>query len=109
MSLNVSARPSARENSLAWALPVLLVVGFVLRLLFIGNDGFKNDVQTFEAWALSLSSHGFAKFYATAGFADYPPGYFYILAAVGNFWNAFFRVSDGGHFVVLKALVKLPA
>ena len=44
-----------------------------------------------------------------AGFADYPPGYFYVLAVVGQLWETFFKGSDGGHYVVLRALVKLPA
>ncbi|MGA8534418.1 MAG: glycosyltransferase 87 family protein, partial [Candidatus Tumulicola sp.] len=98
-----------RESSPAWALPVLVVAGLALRLVFIGNEGFKTDVQTFESWAISLAEHGYAKFYGSTGFADYPPGYFYILGIVGQIWEALFKSSDGGHYVVLKALVKLPA
>ena len=56
------------------------VAGLVVRLLFIDNEGFKTDVATYEAWAIALAQHGFATFYSTIGFADYPPGYFYILA-----------------------------
>lgn len=106
--MNADTRTTAREAS-AWALPLLLVAGLLLRLLFIGNEGFKTDVQTFEAWALSLVGHGFGKFYGSSGFADYPPGYFYILGVVGWIWEALFKGVDGGHDVVLKALVKLPA
>jgi dolichyl-phosphate-mannose--protein O-mannosyl transferase/Gpi18-like mannosyltransferase len=95
-------------GSLSWALPALLVVGFLIRLAFIGNEGFKTDVGTFEAWALSLADKGFANFYGNAGFADYPPGYFYILAVVGHLWEWLFKPFDGG-FVILRALVKLPA
>jgi dolichyl-phosphate-mannose--protein O-mannosyl transferase len=90
-------------------LPALLVGGFVLRLLFIGNEGFKNDVETFVAWSLALADRGFGQFYSTAGFADYPPGYFYILAVIGWFWDLAFKASDGGHYVVIRVLVKLPA
>jgi dolichyl-phosphate-mannose--protein O-mannosyl transferase len=99
----------ARERSLVWWLPLLVIAGLMLRLVFIGNEGFKNDVQTFESWALSLAEHGFANFYSNAGFADYPPGYFYVLAIVGHIWEALFRAGDGGHYVILKALIKLPA
>ncbi|HTA38451.1 MAG TPA: phospholipid carrier-dependent glycosyltransferase, partial [Candidatus Acidoferrales bacterium] len=35
--------------------------------------------------------------------------YFYILGIFGWIWEAFFKTSDAGHFVVLKTLVKLPA
>ncbi len=93
---------------MAWALPALLLVGLVVRLLFINNEGFKTDVSTYTAWALGLSQHGFSTFYSTIGFADYPPGYFYILAAVGHFWHLFFAAHDRG-FGLLRDFVKLPA
>ncbi len=109
MSTNASTRAAARETgSLTWALPVLLVAGFLIRLAFIGNEGFKTDVGTFEAWAISLAEKGFGNFYGNAGFADYPPGYFYILAAVGHLWESLFRPYDSG-LTLLRALVKMPA
>ncbi len=101
-------RAPARQGSLAWALPALLLLGLVVRLFFIGNEGFKTDVNTYVAWALGLSQHGFASFYSRIGFADYPPGYFYILAAVGHLWRLFFAAHDPG-YAVLRNLVKLPA
>ena len=108
MNINGTARAGARQGSLAWALPALLLVGLVVRLLFINNEGFKTDVSTYTAWALGLSQHGFSTFYSTIGFADYPPGYFYILAAVGHFWHLFFAAHDRG-FGLLRDFVKLPA
>ncbi|MBV8148181.1 MAG: hypothetical protein JO092_03730, partial [Candidatus Eremiobacteraeota bacterium] len=108
MNIDAPTRPYARENTTAWALPVLILLGLVARVLFIGNEGFRTDVSSFEAWALSLVQHGFANFYATAGFADYPPGYFYILAALGAFYNAVIAGHDPTGFF-FKALVKLPA
>jgi len=60
-------------------LGALLCLGFVLRLSFLSNEGFKNDIAAFESWALSLASMPFSAFYGKAGFADYPPGYFYVL------------------------------
>ncbi len=89
-------------------LPALLVVGLVVRLLFINNEGFRTDVDTYIAWALHLSQQGLGEFYSTIGFADYPPGYFYILAAVGHFWRLFFAAHDAG-YAVLHDLVKVPA
>src|SRR5580698_7751413 len=89
-------------------LPALLVVGLVVRLVFINNEGFETDVDTYIAWALHLSQQGFRNFYSTIGFADYPPGYFYTLAAVGHFWRLFFAAHDPG-YAVLRDLVKVPA
>jgi Gpi18-like mannosyltransferase len=108
VNVNGSARVPARQGSLAWALPALLLIGLVVRLFFIGNEGFKTDVTTYTAWALGLSSHGFSTFYSTIGFVDYPPGYFYILAAIGHVWHLFFSAHDPG-FGILRGMVKLPA
>ena len=108
MNANSTAPATARQGSIAWALPALLVAGLALRVLYIGNEGFKSDVSTYMSWALSLSERPFSSFYSTVGFADYPPGYFYILAIVGHFWHAFFASRDHG-FAVLRVLVKVPA
>ncbi|MBV8720608.1 MAG: phospholipid carrier-dependent glycosyltransferase, partial [Candidatus Eremiobacteraeota bacterium] len=109
MSTNASTQTNARATPGAWALPALLVLGFFIRLAFIPAEGFKTDVQTFISWSLSLAEKGFGNFYANAGFADYPPGYFYILWFVGQIWEIFFKGIDAGHYVIMQALVKLPA
>ncbi len=108
MNVSANARTSARPASLTWILPVLVVVGAILRLLFISNEGFKNDVSSFEAWAITLAEHPTWQFYDKAGFADYPPGYLYILGFIGHLWALLFKHFDTG-FVYLKYLVKLPA
>ncbi|MBV8727177.1 MAG: glycosyltransferase family 39 protein, partial [Candidatus Eremiobacteraeota bacterium] len=89
------------------ALLGLLSVGFVVRLFFIGNGGFQNDVQSFESWALTLGSHPLSAFYAKAGFADYPPGYFYILWVIGHLYTPL-QHADAS-FDWLRFLIKLPA
>ena len=106
--MNGSVRAPARQAALVWAMPALLLVGFAVRLLFVNNEGFKTDVSTYAAWAVALSQHGFGTFYSTIGFADYPPGYFYVLAAVGHFWRLFFAAHDQS-YALLRLLVKLPA
>ncbi|HKU80553.1 MAG TPA: phospholipid carrier-dependent glycosyltransferase [Candidatus Tumulicola sp.] len=108
MKVDASPRPHVREQPLAWALPGMLVLALLVRLLLIGNEGFKTDVNTFEAWAIALAERGFANFYTSAGFADYPPGYLYILAAVGYLWEGLFKHWDASG-AAIRALVKLPA
>src|SRR5579863_2218926 len=95
-----SVRAAARETTATWVLPVLLLAGLILRLSFIGSEGFKTDISTYSAWAIGLAQHGFATFYSTVGFADYPPGYFYMLAAVGHVWNLFFAAHDHGYAIL---------
>ncbi|MDQ2663249.1 MAG: phospholipid carrier-dependent glycosyltransferase [Candidatus Eremiobacteraeota bacterium] len=85
----------------------LIAAGLVLRLLFIGNDGFKTDISSFEAWTLTVIAHPLAQFYSTTQFADYPPGYLYVLWILGHAY-APFAAHDAG-LGILKNVVKLPA
>jgi len=88
------------------ALGGLLVLGLLLRLAFIGADGFKNDVSTFESWSLTLAAHPLHEFFANAGFADYPPGYFFVLWFVGHAYKLL--VHSDPTYGLLKIAVKLP-
>src|ERR1700732_3624957 len=74
---------ASEERSTLLTLAALLLVALIVRLLFIGAEGFKNDVSTFEAWALTITERPLSQFFAKAGFADYPPGYLYFLLVVG--------------------------
>ena len=107
MNARTNVQTSVWERTLPYALPLLLLVGFVVRMLFIGATGFSTDINTFVAWTLSLIDNGLPNFYAKTGFADYPPGYFYILAIFGHLW-APFRGLDP-HYDLLRLTVKLPA
>ena len=107
MNARTNVQTSVWERTLPYALPLLLFVGFVVRMLFIGSSGFSTDVNTFVAWTLSLLSNGLPNFYAKTSFADYPPGYFYILAIFGHLW-APFRGMDP-QYNLLRLVVKLPA
>jgi 4-amino-4-deoxy-L-arabinose transferase-like glycosyltransferase len=104
------AAPLAAEgarNSTALALAGMLFVAFVVRFVLIGADGFKNDVSTFESWSLTLAEHSLRDFYAKAGFADYPPGYFFVLWIVGHVYRLL--VHSDPDYRYLKLAVKLPA
>jgi dolichyl-phosphate-mannose--protein O-mannosyl transferase/Gpi18-like mannosyltransferase len=107
VNARTNAQVSAWERTLPWAMPVLLLLGFALRIAFIGSRGFQTDVSSFEGWTIALLDHGLGAFYTKTGFADYPPGYFYILALVGQIW-APFRAHDAS-YTLLLVLVKLPA
>ena len=100
-------RAHARVSSELAALLGLLAAGLLLRLLFINNGGFSNDVSSFEGWAMTLAGNPLSQFYAKAGFADYPPGYFYVLAIIGHLYQPLAH-SDSS-YTVLRYLVKLPA
>lgn len=88
------------------ALGGLLLLGLLIRLLFINADGFKNDVSTFESWSLTLAEHPMREFFAKAGFADYPPGYFFVLWFVGHAYKL--AIHNDQTYGILKIFVKLP-
>lgn len=104
--LRRGARTEERSVAAGLWFWLLLGAGLLIRLLFMGNEGFKNDVQSFEAWAITLSQHPFSQFYASTSFADYPPGYFYVLWLVGHVYAV---LAPHGNYDLLKYLVKLPA
>ncbi|MDQ2991584.1 MAG: glycosyltransferase family 39 protein, partial [Candidatus Eremiobacteraeota bacterium] len=86
----------------------LLAIALLVRLAFVLNAGFSIDVGDFEAWASQLAGGTFATFYPTGGhgFADYPPGYLYVLWLVGHVYALLAPHGNSGLFL---ALVKAPA
>ena len=90
-----------------WLLVGLLFLGFLVRLLLIGAEGFHGDVSSFEAWGLRLVDTPVSDFYSNNYFADYPPGYLYVLWLVGHAYRLLVH-SDPTYFL-LKVFVKLPA
>lgn len=94
-------------SRLAW----ILGAGLVLRLVFIASTGFHNDVSAFESWTLTLRDNPPWAFYAKAGFADYPPGYFVVLWVLAKIYALIPGLGGeaANNYVVLRALVKLPA
>lgn len=94
------------------SLITVLGVGLILRLLFIGSEGFHNDIAAFESWTLTLRDNPPWAFYAKTGFADYPPGYFVVLWVLAKLYAGVSLLSgnaDNGHWGLLRTLVKLPA
>ena len=94
-------------SSTSFALFGLFVLALLVRLIFINADGFKADVSTFESWSLTLAEHPTREFFAKAGFADYPPGYFFVLWIVGHLYKALVHIDPT--YGALKIAVKLPA
>ncbi len=102
-----------RNEALANAAPLLAIlgIGLAVRLIFLPQSGFHNDLQAFEAWSLTLTEHPLYDFYRSTSFADYPPGYFFVLLGVGWFYKALVAVHliAPDAYNVLGMLAKLPA
>jgi Gpi18-like mannosyltransferase len=88
------------------ALHAILVALLVAKLLVAPHFMYRVDVGSYSAWALKLAAEGPARFYAPGYFADYPPGYMYVLWAVGLVGRA---LGVGWQSSTFLALLKLPA
>lgn len=63
----------------------ILAAAFLLRcILSVIFVGLSNDIACFLSWGNTMAQYGPAGFYANAGFADYPPGYMYVLWLLGS-------------------------
>jgi Gpi18-like mannosyltransferase len=75
---------------LAWRLDTraglvaMFAVAFLIRVLIAPHVGFYGDLRLFKMWASRLDEVGPHKFYSGGQFADYPPGYLYVLWLLGK-------------------------
>lgn len=108
----LSARRGRGARTAIGSLAILLLVGLLLRLtiayVLLPGSGFESDIGTFTSWALRLGADGPSTFYANAGFADYPPGYLYVLWLVGGLGNVLAPFANGDAGAATAALIKLP-
>lgn len=85
----VVARRTNRDEAQASAavggkLTLLLVGAGLLRLALAATTrGYAADISTFSAWA-AHAAEGLTSFYSPGYFADYPPGYIYLLWLIGK-------------------------
>jgi dolichyl-phosphate-mannose-protein mannosyltransferase len=84
----------------------LFALGLLIRILAARTSaGLQFDVSLFRQWSDRLVQHGPSEFYG-GGFADYPPGYLYVLLLLGRAWRA---LSGGGGGPLPVPVLKLPA
>jgi predicted membrane-bound dolichyl-phosphate-mannose-protein mannosyltransferase len=89
---------------------LLIIGGVLLRVLVAGvllpMSGFRIDVGDFTAWAQRLAASGPGSFYDASYFADYPPGYLYVLWFLGSIGQALKPITLGVD--ITAGLVKVP-
>lgn len=75
-TLDDESRKKGERSKLA----VILIAGFVIRIICsLRYYGHPTDINCFMAWGYHLNNGGLAAFYNSGMFADYPPGYMYVL------------------------------
>lgn len=85
-------------------LPILLIIlmlGFLGRLMLAFLPGFKIDMDAWFAWAVRLNQTGFVNFYSDQIWTNYTPGYLYILGFLGFIKNLF-NLNDSIFYLILK-------
>lgn len=88
-------------------LSIALGIALILRVwIGLTAQGYQNDMNTFIAWGQRMVDLGPGGFYEEGYFADYPPGYLYILYMLSLIRGVFgFAHDSGGE----NLLFKLPA
>ena len=106
MEIEAARAPTGRSRLGVTVKPItaILAAGLVIRLLVAAVPGVGADLDTFRGWSLQLADDGPWNFYSSDFFADYSPGYLYILWLFGLLNNVFSFSSDQFHY-----LLKLPA
>jgi hypothetical protein len=76
-----------RHRAVLALLSLGLAARFVLAFVLFPMQGYTGDLGLFWSWAQSLAAHGPTTFYASTSSANYPPGYLYVLWALGAIGN----------------------
>ena len=88
----------------------LLVLAFLMRcLLSLVFYGHSTDINCFMAWSYHLAEDGLASFYNSGMFADYPPGYMYILWITGSIARALGLEYGGAGYVLITKMPSILA
>lgn len=79
----------------------VLIIGLLLRLALATLPAFPVDMGALKSWSVQLASHGPWNFYRGDFFADYAPGYLYVLLLYGGL-NTVFQFSNERFEYLLK-------
>ena len=102
---DMTAAPAPRRG-IGRPILIAIAIGLVFRLIMaygvegLRGSGFESDLALFRYWAEELARNGPFGFYERDFFADYTPGYLYVLWLVGIVGQLVGGVGD---------LIKLPA
>jgi len=86
---------------------VMFAAALILRIMIAARaEGHITDLTCFKAWAANMHTYGFSGFYESGIFADYPPGYMYVLYFMKCICDVFgFAYESTGY----KIVIELPA
>ncbi len=99
---------AAADSGRMWPVLLLaLVLAVCLRLITAAvYTGYATDMACFKYWSQAAYEGGLSNFYTSDMFADYPPGYMYVLYVLG-FIRSAFAIDPGS--MLFTVIVKLPS
>lgn len=80
---------------------IIVLGGFILRMMLTPLPGFRIDVDAWFAWAQRLNQLGFANFYSDQIWTNYTPGFLYILGLLGWIKNSL-QINNSLFYLMLK-------
>lgn len=86
---------------------IILGVGLLVRIVYsVKVFGYTGDIISFSDWGARAVEYGFSGFYVKDFLTDYPPGYVYVLYAIGRI-RAHFHIAQ--YSVMDLFLLKFPS
>jgi Gpi18-like mannosyltransferase len=95
------------DDSMRSGLVLTAVLAVAIRVIVaLIYEGYTTDIGCFKGWAIATYESGPSHFYTSGIFADYPPGYMYVLWVLG-FLRELFAIDANGALFTL--IIKLPS
>ena len=96
------------ESGKMWPILLLaIILAVAMRLVTAAAyPGYATDIACFKGWAAAVYNGGPANFYTSGIFADYPPGYMYVLYVL-EFIRSLFSIDSGS--ALFTMIIKLPS
>lgn len=104
----LNVRTGIADDESTWSGFVLTaVLAVVIRVIVaLIYEGYTTDIGCFKGWAIAVYESGPSHFYTSGIFADYPPGYMYVLWVLGFLRELLSMDANGALFTLL---IKLPS
>jgi len=105
--LNVRTGIADQDESMWSGFLLTAVLAVMLRVIVaVIYEGYTTDIGCFKGWAIAVFENGPSHFYTSGIFADYPPGYMFVLWVLGFFRELLSIDANGALFTLI---IKLPS
>jgi len=86
-----------------------LIFRLILAFVLLPGSGHTDDIEQYARWGMTLAIHGPGEFYVHNDFADYPPGYLYVLWLLATMSRVIASVAGTDALRTCVLLIKIPS